>query len=401
MPIPPPNPDDIEQRVQMARGRVFFGHATGNMVSILIGWVLLTVVLSTGGVSDGALLTWGGLLVVTALVVSLYDRKVAREGITKYNHLRQVRIRSALGIVVVAFYGAAGFLLPWDAPAMVPDTFLFIIMSAVVTIAVLSYAVMPKHYLLLDLVSLVPLTLAYVVRYVNTGSNYYLVLIVLSVIWQTLVLRKSLRVSHTVIHAITVNERLQREVEEHMRTREAIRRLAMHDYLTDLANRRQFEETAERALRVSERDTSRLGLLAIDLDDFKPVNDRYGHAMGDQLLIAVAGRLRQTLRASDFAARMGGDEFAAIIHNVSAGEDVLEVVGKVRDALCQTYLLESKEIHVGASIGWAVYPQDGDTLESMLAVADQRMYADKARRKQGRGGVPAAPTAAPAAPSGH
>lgn len=377
-------PDNIEQRVLLVRSRVFFGHATGNMVSILIGWVLLTFVLRSGGVGDDVLKIWGGLLVVSALCVSLYDRKIERSGIDTANPLRQVRIRSILGLAVTGFYGVAGFLLPDSGTTMVQDTFLFIIMSAVVTIAVLSYAVMPAHYLLLDLVSLAPLTAVYLVRYIKSDNTYYLLLIALSAVWQVLVLRKSLRVSRNVIQGITLNERLQQEIEEHMRTRESIRHLAMHDYLTDLANRRQFEESTERALKVCDRDASKLGLLAIDLDDFKPVNDSYGHAVGDQLLIAVAERLKETLRASDFAARMGGDEFAATIHNVRAAEDVLEVVGKVRDVLCHPYDLSGKHIVIGASIGWAVYPDDGDSLEPLLGVADQRMYADKQQRKESK-----------------
>ena len=92
----------IDTRVRMVRSQVFFGHATGNMASILIGWVLLTWVLHSGGVEAATLRVWGGLLVATALIVSLYDRKIAREGVTDENHDQRVRTRSLLGVATFA-----------------------------------------------------------------------------------------------------------------------------------------------------------------------------------------------------------------------------------------------------------------------------------------------------------
>ena len=240
---------------------------------------------------------------------------------------------------------------------------------------------MPLHSVLLVLASLAPLTLLYGLRYLHTDDSYYLILLALVVTWQALVLRKALSVARTVICGITLNELLQQGVKEHKQTRESIRHMAMHDYLTGLANRRQFEETAERMVKVAGRDGAKLGLLAIDLDKFKPVNDRFGHATGDALLRAVADRLRETLRSSDFAARMGGDEFSVIVHSVEELMDVHGVVTKVSDALCIPFVADRQIIAVGASVGWAIFPDDGVTTGELLRVADRRMYADKQQRR--------------------
>ena len=110
---------------------------------------------------------------------------------------------------------------------------------------------------------------------------------------------------------------LQDEIAEHTKTKAQIQHIAMHDPLTGLANRRHFEETSGACSRRQSAVPSRWGIaVMIDLDDFKPINDNYGHAVGDAVLQAIARRLQDNLRASDFVARIGGDEFTLIIENL-------------------------------------------------------------------------------------
>lgn len=365
------------ERIELERIRIFFGHAAGNMVSILIGAVLITVVLRMGGVTLSSLAVWFVLLGLVCAGVFLFERHVARVGVRPDNCRRLRDIRIGFGAAMAAFYGGAAFLLP-GAATHVQDTFLFIIVSAMVTVAVLGYAVMPVYSLVIDGVSLVPLTGHFLWNLVVSGDPYYLLLVCVSVVWQVVILRKARRVSLTSIDAIVLNQRLREEIEEHGRTKEAIRHMALHDVLTGLANRRYFEEMIELALSNAEREGGRFGLVIIDLDGFKPVNDRYGHAVGDAVLKVVADRLHGMMRAGDFCARIGGDEFAVIVGGVGTAGDLMLVAEKIRAALAVPVAVDGgSAIEVGASVGHALCPDDGETADGLVVVADSRMYQAK------------------------
>ena len=155
------------------------------------------------------------------------------------------------------------------------------------------------------------------------------------------------------------------------------RHLAYHDALTGLPNRRLFNDRVEQAINQARRQGTRLAVMLIDLDQFKLINDRYGHAAGDRTLIAVANSLRNTVRQSDTVARLGGDEFVAMLPRVGQAEDALRVARKMIDTLSQTgpHMLS-------VSIGTALFPDHGTDLHSLLMQADQAMYA--AKRDGGR-----------------
>lgn len=365
-----------DERVQLNRIRIFFGHATGNMVSIMMGAVVIGFVLYGAGVGIRIVATWGLVLGAICAGVLLFERHVQRLGLTAGNGQKLARIRIWLGAGIALLYGITGFLLP-AGPSLAQDTFLFIILSTVGTVGALGYAVMPSYYLVLTLFSLLPLTTHFAHQYVVHRDNYYLVLVVVSLLWQLIVLQKARRVSVTAIDAIILNERLQDEIAEHQRTKEAIRHLALHDELTGLANRRSFEEAVARTLSMAARDRSRFGLIAIDLDEFKPVNDQYGHAVGDSLLKAVATRLLGAIRAGDFCARVGGDEFTIIVGSVHADTDIAGVAEKLALVFAEPFVLDKIVVQIGASIGSALYPADGTSKAQLLAVADQRMYLEK------------------------
>ena len=191
-------------------------------------------------------------------------------------------------------------------------------------------------------------------------------------------------VSKTVIRNITLNQQLQQEIEENARTREAISHMAMHDDLTGLANRRYFEQTFARTLSQAERAKESFGILSIDLNDFKPVNDTYGHATGDHLLKIVAERLGRATRASDFCARVGGDEFAVLCTSIRSTADLQDITRKLKQELARPFEPDDNLVNASASIGWALFPEDGDNLTRLLACADRRMYADKQTYKKSR-----------------
>lgn len=152
---------------------------------------------------------------------------------------------------------------------------------------------------------------------------------------------------------------------------------ANYDHLTKLPNCRLLDDRLEQALRRANRAKTRVGLLFIDLDRFKEVNDTYGHDTGDQLLIQVAGRLHNCLRTSDTVARKSGDEFVVVIPDLLQTDDISRVAQKLIDALHTDFKLGTTCLNISASIGIAVFPADGYDVETLRINADYAMYAAK------------------------
>ena len=156
-----------------------------------------------------------------------------------------------------------------------------------------------------------------------------------------------------------------------------MQRLASFDTLTGLPNRRLFHDRLEQALERAGRSHHRVGLLFLDLDGFKDVNDTLGHAIGDQLLREVAARLNECVRGSDSLCRLGGDEFTIVVENATLPDDAIRVAERIVGALAPPFLLAGREITTTASIGIAVYPDDGTDSTNLLKNADVAMYRAK------------------------
>lgn len=153
--------------------------------------------------------------------------------------------------------------------------------------------------------------------------------------------------------------------------------LAIHDVLTGLPNRILFMARLEQSLRRARRRRSMVGVMFIDLDRFKRINDTLGHASGDQLICRVAKRLRAAARAEDIVARLSGDEFIVAIGDVTSVGDILRVVEKMRAALAAPYRIDGHELFCGCSIGISVYPNDGVDAGDLIRRADTAMYHAK------------------------
>ncbi len=156
-----------------------------------------------------------------------------------------------------------------------------------------------------------------------------------------------------------------------------LERLAFHDPLTGLANRLLFIDRLRQAIHQARRSREKLGVMFLDLDGFKEVNDTYGHRIGDALLQQVAGRLQVLLREQDSVARLGGDEFTILIQSVKHTAEAAGIAEKVRAGLARLYEVEGQVCTVGVSIGISCYPHDGDSAESLLDQADAAMYQAK------------------------
>lgn len=162
-----------------------------------------------------------------------------------------------------------------------------------------------------------------------------------------------------------------------------IRYQALHDSMTGLPNRAHILERIASELPEHLEDGNKLGLLFIDLDGFKAINDERGHDAGDELLIAVAKRLKNAVRETDLVARYGGDEFLVMLPGIEATDQATVVAEKIVRRLGQKFRLESGPASIGASIGVAIFPDHGDTLDELLTLADDAMYAVKEAGKHG------------------
>lgn len=156
--------------------------------------------------------------------------------------------------------------------------------------------------------------------------------------------------------------------------------MARYDSLTDLPNRMLFLDRLEMAIKRAQRDHEHLALLYLDFDEFKQINDTFGHEIGDLLLTEVARRLVASVRKSDTVCRIGGDEFTMLLNNIHGRKCVAVIVEKVRAAISAPFEIKDTKLTMSASIGVAVYPEDGEDKGELMRCADAGMYAEKRRR---------------------
>ena len=167
------------------------------------------------------------------------------------------------------------------------------------------------------------------------------------------------------------------DISERKKSRERIDFLAHHDSLTELPNRALLNDRLEMAINTARRRGEKVGLLFIDLDRFKNINDSLGHAAGDQILRETAERLSMAVRTDDTVARLGGDEFVVLLPRVRNERSMVEVAIKLREEILRPFILEDMPLHLSPSIGIAVFPDDGEDASTLIKNADAAMYLAK------------------------
>lgn len=179
------------------------------------------------------------------------------------------------------------------------------------------------------------------------------------------------------------------DITEHKRAEERSRHLAHHDSLTGLPNRLLFHDRLAQEIALAKRSSRQFALLFLDLDKFKAVNDSLGHNAGDELLKAVATRIRQQVRESDTVARVGGDEFTVILPNTGRRDQAEVIAGKIITALTTPFMLSGRiqSVEIGTSVGIAIYPDDARDADELVKAADAAMYLAK---QSERASLPAA-----------
>ncbi len=172
------------------------------------------------------------------------------------------------------------------------------------------------------------------------------------------------------------------DITERKQAEKIIRHMSSHDTLTNIPNRALLMDRMDQALARARRDKTKIAVMFIDLDNFKPVNDSMGHIVGDKTLKIIAKRLSSCLRETDTVARFGGDEFVVILMGINSKEDASNMAQKLNDAISRPISLGDKEVSIGASIGISIYPDNAKTPEAMLSLADRAMYVVKKKDKK-------------------
>lgn len=185
-----------------------------------------------------------------------------------------------------------------------------------------------------------------------------------------------------VLFSFAVRSALMQDTQEQLLSelnvsRAELRRQALYDDLTGLPNRRLLGDRLAQALAVARRESTLLAILFVDLDGFKPINDRLGHAQGDRVLVEIARRMRSRMRESDTVARVGGDEFTILMTHVTARSQVESLSRSICEALSEPMPTGDELLTVTASIGIAIFPEDSEDAASLMELADQAMYAAK------------------------
>jgi len=183
---------------------------------------------------------------------------------------------------------------------------------------------------------------------------------------------------HTIIRSVTRNAQEYRETAEALAESEIEnRKLAYYDSLTGLPNRNLLADRLEQTILSARRQSRRFALMFVDLDRFKHINDTLGHVAGDELIKHAANRIRKCLRASDTLSRFGGDEFVIILPELRSAADVSIVAGKIIEQVAKPFHLDGVDTHVTASLGVAVYPENGEDTSTLMKRADIAMYQSK------------------------
>jgi len=178
-----------------------------------------------------------------------------------------------------------------------------------------------------------------------------------------------------VVHFVAVHE----DITDKKQSEAHIHYMAYYDTLTNLPNRSLFYDRLQHELVHAHRNGQMLGVMFLDLDRFKVINDTMGHTSGDQALKAVAERLKGCVRESDTVSRWGGDEFIFIITNITQPQDVAFIAHKIFNEMSSPFQLEERKVYITPTIGIAVYPLDASDAENLIKKADTAMYHGKER----------------------
>lgn len=370
-------PVNIEdQKVFRQRTFRFFSYSIANMMSLIYGAALIALVLYFYGAETRLISLLFLMTSAIAVVLIVVSRHVIKTKPDRHKLTFFLKIRVFLGCLIGLLYSLAVVLLP-DKNIELGIFFLLFIYLVSIAIAIFQYSVIPIYYILYNLSVFLPVSL-YLLYKPNEISNLILIMLISGTI---VFISKGLRISKNEIKSIEINLKLQREIAAHVITRQKLREMALFDNLTNIANRYSLEERAAASMLKASNNGQHIAFLFIDLNDFKLINDQYGHDIGDKVLIKATQSIKENIRASDFVARFGGDEFVVILENYNLDKIKVNLIESIQASLNKNIEIDGITIKLSASIGTSIYPHDGDNLQALLRNADISMYKQKSNIK--------------------
>ena len=366
---------ELKKRVNVERSKIYFQNAIGTLTALFLGLILAIILLSFFKVHTVDILLWAIVLSGLGVVVFLYEKSVVNEGFSKEIRTYEVLIRLLVGFCIALVWGFFVQLMPNDS--MLGYTLSYIAMSTFINIGMLSYSVLPLQYFLYCLGTLVPLEIKLGINYCTTNDTFYLILATIFFLCEAILLRRALINSKTAIQAIILNEKLKDEIQKHTQAQTHIEFLAYHDHLTGAWNRRYIEAFLNKLLHSSQTQGKHFGVMLIDINYFKPINDTYGHNFGDELLSLFTQHLQSNLPKNANLGRFGGDEVIIIFEDIASYQALEEHGHMLKKALLKTYTINNIAIDSSASIGWVISSKEISDIDTLIKTADERMYEDK------------------------
>lgn len=363
-----PMPVEMEKKVCNALVAYVYEQLPAGLISSLICSTVILIGFFNI-VPRAWLFAWYGFSIVVLsfryLTVKLYNHNLLQDkNNSKWRYL--IMLGACCGGIVWALMGI--FLLPETSG--LPLVLMVLVIAGVSAAAVPLLSGVVSAALLLLVLTLLPTVIHLWIRqeteFVLLGSAIAVYLVYLIALVAQF---------HRVI-AKTIYLQFELEV-----ANEQLAEAATHDGLTKIANRYLFELQLSEAIKRAERQHKLIGIFYIDLDQFKAVNDTFGHQIGDELLIEVVDRIENKLRHEDFIARLGGDEFAVILENIDETKNLTSVAMAICQTLHEVFFIRQKSIYISASIGISLYPIDGDDVDTLLKKADSAMYVVKKTAK--------------------
>lgn len=349
-------------------------------LSFFASWVCATVVFIYLYIFKSSSLSsvyaWYGLfLIVTFLRILLVNRflkaKSFQAHLTKWSNL------FILGVLLSGIiWGLVGtpLLFPQDVEQ---QALIMIILAGVCAGSVPAFSAIRCA----GLVFLIPALLPLIITFIVTQTFIHLLLVITLTAFLLYLILLSFRAHQMIKNSLQLqfeNDSLIIDLSDAKNRLElmnkSLKQDATHDPLTHVANRSLFEASCEASIRSAKNAHTILAILYMDLDGFKNVNDTYGHDAGDQLLVIVVSRVKRILRSQDTLSRLGGDELAIVLENMENIQAIADIAERIREAICVPITLDKIEVQVHVSIGIAIYPTDGEDMNTLLRVADRAMY---------------------------
>lgn len=374
---PPAN--EFDTRVYMARVTRYFSQSIKNSPLLLIASFILSGYQLYLGSPLILLIIWQVMFSITIVVIYIIDKKGNAEVALNLDHTtlnNRLTQRFFFGIFIAFLFSISPFILLNDVPLdHVQLYYIFLIcLFAIILVSNISF---PEYYITYGLLILSMIFLHALTRFDDHSKGVIVFSSLFLLTGIIIMIRKAIEMSESALNEVTYSITLKEQMVEMMEMQAVIEHQARHDELTGLANRRKFEEEAVEIESRAKSCGDIFGLIYVDLDKFKPINDTYGHQYGDWVLQEIANRITSCTRESDLVCRMGGDEFCVLIKNVTCNEELEKLSTLLKHRIKMPFAIDGIDFNLGASMGSAIYPADGENVDALVSTADHKMYEEK------------------------